>query len=116
MPERCRTMIPMTMALACGLYERADGATLHCSTCCAVGFNHPVLYCFTVLVLQEASVLMEHENAFQTGPVRCVSAHTYMRLRFLDRQMVESKFKGVLSSKEIQGLLERKDKVRVAAL
>lgn len=27
---------------------------------------------------------MEHENAFGWGPVRCVSAPTYLRLRFLD--------------------------------
>lgn len=31
---------------------------------------------------------MEHENAFSTGPVRCVSASTYLRLRFLDAHTV----------------------------
>lgn len=31
---------------------------------------------------------MEHENAFSTGPVRCVSASTYLRLRFLDSHTV----------------------------
>jgi hypothetical protein len=31
---------------------------------------------------------MEHENAFGTGPVRCVSASTYLRLRFLDSHAV----------------------------
>jgi hypothetical protein len=31
---------------------------------------------------------MEHENAFSTGAVRCVSAATYLRLRLLDAQTV----------------------------
>lgn len=31
---------------------------------------------------------MEHENAFSTGPVRCVSAATYLRLRFLDAHTI----------------------------
>jgi hypothetical protein len=37
---------------------------------------------------REAVVSMEHENAFSTGPVRCVSASTYLRLRFLDAHTV----------------------------
>lgn len=31
---------------------------------------------------------MEHENAFGWGAVRCVSASTYLRLRFLDAHTV----------------------------
>ena len=55
---------------------------------------------------------MDHENAFQTGAVRCVSAHTYCRLRFLDRAMLEGKFKGFLSDEEISGMMRRRDEVR----
>ena len=62
--------------------------------------------------MQEAVVHMEHENAFQTGSVRCVSARTYLRLRFLEKSQIVDKFSDVLSDKEIDGLLKRKDMVR----
>lgn len=38
---------------------------------------------------------MEHENAFATGPVRCVSASTYLRLRFLDAHTVSEEVGGL---------------------
>lgn len=56
---------------------------------------------------------MEHENAFQTGSVRCVSAKTYLRLRFLEKSQIVGKFSEILADKEIDGLIERKDMVRV---
>ena len=31
---------------------------------------------------------MEHENAFCSGPTRCISAATYLRLRFLDAHTI----------------------------
>lgn len=55
---------------------------------------------------------MDHENAFQTGPVRCVSSKTYLRLRFLEKQTIESKFKGILSSEEVNKMMDRRDMVR----
>ncbi len=38
---------------------------------------------------------MEHENAFSTGPVRCVSASTYLRLRFLDAHTVSEEVRAI---------------------
>ena len=37
---------------------------------------------------KEAVVSMEHENAFCSGPTRCISAATYLRLRFLDAHTI----------------------------
>jgi hypothetical protein len=48
------------------------------------GRMRPVLIDHAASFRREAVVSMEHENAFSTGPVRCVSASTYLRLRFLD--------------------------------
>eukprot|EP00850_Spirogloea_muscicola_P023616 SM000372S13692 [mRNA] locus=s372:33945:37782:- [translate_table: standard] len=60
---------------------------------------------------KEAVVTMEHENAFQTGPVRCVSAKTYLRLRFLDLPTLLAKFKDVLTLEELDLLMQRRDLV-----
>ena len=51
----------------------------------------PVLIDHAAGFRREAVVTMEHENAFQTGPVRCVSASTYLRLRLLDAGTVAAK-------------------------
>ena len=37
---------------------------------------------------------MDHENAFGSGPVRCVSASTYLRLRFLDSHTIAEEVGG----------------------
>jgi hypothetical protein len=54
---------------------------------------------------------MDHENAFRTGPVRCVSARTYLRLRFLDARAIAARFSGVLSAGEMRALLLRRNAV-----
>ena len=43
---------------------------------------------------KEAFVSMDHENAFGSGPVRCVSASTYLRLRFLDSHTIAEEVGG----------------------
>ena len=43
---------------------------------------------------KEAVVSMEHENAFCSGPIRCVSAATYLRLRFLDAHTISEEVRG----------------------
>lgn len=62
--------------------------------------------------MQEAVVKMDDENAFKTGPVRCVSAKTYLRLRFLEKEIVASTFEGLLSATEVTELMQRRDMVR----
>lgn len=59
---------------------------LHCSP--------PICRSATHHRRREAVVSMEHENAFSTGPVRCVSASTYLRLRFLDAHTVSEEVCG----------------------
>lgn len=54
---------------------------------------------------------MQHENAFQTGPVRCVSARTYLRLRFLDAATIASSFSQYLSEREMRDLLVRRNTI-----
>jgi hypothetical protein len=49
---------------------------------------HAVCAVVCHLCRKEAVVCMDHENAFGSGPVRCVSASTYLRLRFLDSHSV----------------------------
>ncbi|CAI5516715.1 unnamed protein product [Closterium sp. Naga37s-1] len=73
------------------------------------GTMRPVLIDHAAGFRREAVVLMEHENAFQTGSIRCVSAHTYLRLRFLDRSILALKFSGMLSEQEITDLITRRD-------
>lgn len=51
---------------------------------------------------------MDHENAFQTGPTKVVSASTYLRLRFMDRASLEP-LRDALSEEEISDLLRRRD-------
>ncbi|CAI5470957.1 unnamed protein product [Closterium sp. Yama58-4] len=75
------------------------------------GTMRPVLIDHAAGFRREAVVLMEHENAFQTGSIRCVSAHTYLRLRFLDRSILALKFSGMLSEQEITDLITRRDQV-----
>lgn len=71
----------------------------------------PVLIDHAAGFRKEAVVNMLHENAFQTGPVRCVSASTYLRLRFLDKEILTAKFSEVLSSEEIEEMMQRRDMV-----
>lgn len=56
-----------------------------------------------------ADVTMQHENAFMTGPVRCVSAKTYLRLRFLDYATIASEFSGVMNEDEMRAMVKRRD-------
>lgn len=60
---------------------------------------------------KEAYVSMEHDNAFQTGPVKKISAKTYMRLRFLDTALLAEKFATTLSRTELRLLAERRDSI-----
>jgi hypothetical protein len=55
-----------------------------------------------------AVVNMDHDNAFMTGPVKCASSRTYLRLKFLDRQGLQ-KLKPAVSDDEISQLLARRD-------
>ena len=57
----------------------------------AVLRRHPVLIDHAASFRKEAFVSMDHENAFRTGPVRTVSAKTYLRLRFFDARWVPYK-------------------------
>eukprot|EP00898_Chlorokybus_atmophyticus_P000399 jgi/Chlat1/135/Chrsp1S03228 len=57
---------------------------------------------------KEAVVNMTHENAFETGPVRSVSAQTYLRLRFLDATTIRHRFASVLSEREMKSMLARR--------
>lgn len=77
----------------------------------ADGKMRPVLIDHAAGFRKEAVVKMDHENAFQTGPVRCVSSKTYLRLRFLEKQTIESKFKGILSSEEVNKMMDRRDMI-----
>ncbi len=60
---------------------------------------------------KEAVVTMQHENAFQTGPVVRVSAKTYLRLRFLDASTIASSFSKYLSEREMRDLLMRRNTI-----
>lgn len=71
----------------------------------------PVLIDHAAGFRAEAVVNMTDENAFRTGPVRCVSAKTYLRLRFLDKEVVSKKFQGFLKPHEVEQLMERRDEV-----
>jgi len=69
----------------------------------------PVLIDHAAGFRAEAYVSMEHENAFQTGPVMVVPARTYLRLRFLNAKQVVETFQGVLTESEMRGLLSRRN-------
>jgi hypothetical protein len=73
------------------------------------GRMRPVLIDHAASFRREAVVSMEHENAFSTGPVRCVSASTYLRLRFLDAHTVSEELGQHLSRAEQRQLLHRRD-------
>jgi hypothetical protein len=59
----------------------------------------------------DAFVTLDHENAFQTGPCRKISAKTYMRLRFLSSDAVQEAMGHLISREEVMQLIERKDKI-----
>jgi len=69
----------------------------------------PVLIDHAAGFRSEAFVSMEHENAFQTGPVMSVPARTFLRLRFLDAKRIAQKFGGVLTEQEMRGVLHRRN-------
>ncbi|KAI3425989.1 hypothetical protein D9Q98_007957 [Chlorella vulgaris] len=71
----------------------------------------PVLIDHAASFRKEAVVCMDHENAFGSGPVRCVSASTYLRLRFLDSHSVSQELGQHLSRAEQRALLHRRDYV-----
>ncbi|KAL4858171.1 hypothetical protein ACK3TF_001664 [Chlorella vulgaris] len=71
----------------------------------------PVLIDHAASFRKEAVVCMDHENAFGSGPVRCVSASTYLRLRFLDSHTVSQELGQHLSRAEQRALLHRRDYV-----
>lgn len=77
----------------------------------ADGNLHAVLIDHAAGFRKEAEVRMEHDNAFQTGPVHCISAKTYMRLRFLDKNYCMEKFHHVLSEAEVEQLMSRRDEI-----
>ncbi|KAK3242913.1 hypothetical protein CYMTET_47413 [Cymbomonas tetramitiformis] len=71
----------------------------------------PVLIDHAAGFRAEAHVTMSHENAFQTGPVKRISARTYLKLRFLDVKGIAQHFRGVLTEKEMVELLGRRNQV-----
>uniref|UniRef100_A0A7R9TK00 Uncharacterized protein n=1 Tax=Micromonas pusilla TaxID=38833 RepID=A0A7R9TK00_MICPS len=73
--------------------------------------KRPVLIDHAAAFRPEAFVSMEHENAFQTGPTRCVDSKTYLRLRFLDAKAIADELGFVLDAGEQAQLLERRDTI-----
>ncbi len=73
--------------------------------------RRPILIDHAAAFRKEAFVTLDHENAFRTGPVRCVSARTYLRLRFLDARAIAARFAGTLSTGEMRALLTRRNAV-----
>ena len=82
----------------------------------AHGAKRPVLIDHAAGFRADAFVSMEHENAFQTGPVRSVAARTYLRLRFLDAAAIANKFSGVLTEREMRALLARRNRASSLSL
>jgi hypothetical protein len=76
-----------------------------------LGELRPVLIDHAASFRAEAEVNMTHENAFRTGPVRCVSANTYLRLRFLDYSALAGEFRGVLTEEELRFMVRRRDSI-----
>jgi len=74
-----------------------------------VGELRPVLIDHAASLRADAEVTMTHENAFCTGPVRCVAAGTYLRLRFLDSSALAGEFRGVLTEEELRYMVRRRD-------
>lgn len=75
------------------------------------GSGRPILIDHAAGFREEALVTMEHENAFKTGPVRCVSNRTYLRLRFLDFKTIKDVVQNHLSDAEVVQLLQRRDRI-----
>eukprot|EP01025_Chloroclados_australasicus_P058472 TRINITY_DN7346_c0_g1_i1.p1 TRINITY_DN7346_c0_g1~~TRINITY_DN7346_c0_g1_i1.p1 ORF type:complete len:562 (-),score=56.32 TRINITY_DN7346_c0_g1_i1:2475-4160(-) len=73
------------------------------------GRMRPILIDHAAGFRKEACVTMEHENAFQTGAVRTVSARTYLRLRFMDAASIASKFSEFLTEREMREMLHRRN-------
>ena len=67
----------------------------------------PILIDHAAGFRKAACVTMSHENAFCTGAVRRVTESTYLNLRLLDAHAI-AKFAGVLSERELRGLLQRR--------
>ena len=65
----------------------------------AAGFRH------------HACVTMQHDNAFQTGPVMKLRSQTYLRLKLLDGAVISEHLEGILDSSEIVSMVERRDGV-----
>lgn len=76
-----------------------------------MGALRPVLIDHAAGFREGAYVSMKHENAFQTGAVRCVSASTYLRLRFLDASAITAAFSGHLTEREMRGMLHRRNHI-----
>lgn len=75
------------------------------------GSLRPVLIDHAAAFRADAHVCMSHENAFQTGAVRRVSASTYLRLRFLDASAITARFSDFLTEREMRDLLHRRNNV-----
>ncbi len=91
--------------------DRHHGHFLHGVHWLAPGARRPVLIDHAAAFRKEAFVTLDHENAFRTGPVRCVSSRTYLRLRFLDARAIAARFAGTLSTGEMRALLTRRNAV-----
>ena len=76
-----------------------------------MGELRPVLIDHAASFRADAEVTPQMENAFRTGPVRCVAANTYLRLRFLDYSAVAGEFRGVLTEEELRGMVRRRDSI-----
>mmetsp|Transcript_16712 Transcript_16712/g.42855 ORF Transcript_16712/g.42855 Transcript_16712/m.42855 type:complete len:557 (-) Transcript_16712:206-1876(-) len=75
------------------------------------GIQRPILIDHAAGFRQDAVVTMEHDNAFQTGSVRVVSAKTYLRLRFLDASSIANSFSHFLSEREMREMLIRRNQI-----
>ena len=76
-----------------------------------VGELRPCLIDHAASFRADAEVSMTHENAFRTGPVRCVASGPYLRLRFLDYAALAAEFRGMLTEEELRGMVKRRDAV-----
>ena len=91
--------------------DRHHGHFLHGVHWCPPHTRQPVLIDHAAAFRKEAFVTLDHENAFRTGAVRCVSSRTYLRLRFLDARAIAARFAGTLSTGEMRALLTRRNGV-----
>lgn len=91
--------------------DRHHGHFLHAQHWSLNGEKHPVLIDHAASFRKEAFVSMDHENAFRTGPVRTVSAKTYLRLRFFDARAIAARFAPVLTAGELRELLQRRNAI-----